>query len=467
MAVAHPGVEKLSGLDRTFLALERGHAHMHVGAVLLFEPGSLVDDADGRADIERVAAYTAARLHLLPRYRQRLAEAPVSSDLFWVDDLDFDLRRHLHHVRVPGPGDPAALRGLVSELMERPLRHDRPLWELWLCDGLAEGGFALVIKVHHCLSDGVAAVDLLAALLGPDPISGVPDAPDYRPRLADPLRVVARDVARVATRPLRFARALRRALEERETLGEELRDRIDAVGEALGSYRHVSDTPLNRRIGSERRVEWLEMPLSELRRVREALGGTINDAVLAIVTGALREFLLERGVAVGRLDMRALVPVSMRGSGDSQPGNRIALWLVDLPVEEPDARLRHEQIRSVTDEHRRAGTAQGAAALARVTDWTPTALLSSAARMIPLARPFNLLVSNVPGPQVPLYLLDARLRAGFPLAPLFLDQGLAVALISYDARVCWGLVSDPRIVPDLDVFARRIETALSDLLERT
>ncbi len=462
MASVESGVEKLSGLDRSFLAMERDHAHMHIGATLIFEPGSLVD-AVGRVDLKLVRDYTEARLHVLPRYRQRLAEAPVSSDLFWVDDPDFELDRHLHHVTVPAPGDAAALRDVASDLMERPLLHDRPLWEMWVCDGLADGGFAVMLKAHHCLSDGAGAVDLLAALLAVEPSTEIPDAPPFRPRLADTLRVITRDVVRVATRPMRAARALRRAVEERDGLGSQLRGRLEAVGEALGDYRHTSATPFNRPIGPHRRVEWFEAPLAGLGEIRASLGGTINDAVLAVVTSALRGFLLERNVEVGRLLLRALVPVSVRVTDDARRGNQIAMWLVDLPVEEPDPRLRHEQIRSVTGELKHSNRAHGAATLARVTDWTSSALLSSVARLIPLARPFNLLVSNVPGPQIPLHLLDARLRAGFPHAPLFLDQGLAVGLFSYDGRMCWGLISDPEVLPDLDAFAAHLQDAYRQL----
>jgi WS/DGAT/MGAT family acyltransferase len=452
--------EKLSGLDRSFLALESATAHMHIGATLVLEGGSLVD-ASGAVDLERVRAYTASRLHLLPRYRQRLAEMPVGPDLFWVDDPAFDVRRHVLGARLPGPGGEAELKELAARIASEPLDRGQPLWELWVVQGLAGGRFALIPKTHHCLTDGVAAVDLLAALLSPQVVEKLEPAPPWKPRPAPgALRLwgsALRDGASAV-------RALRQALATRAEPEGPLRHGLEAVGETLANVRPTSRTRLNQPIGGRRRVEWCELELERLRALRAGLGGTLNDAVLAITAGALRAYLAAHGERVWALDLRALVPVSVRGHGaHGEVGNQIALWLVDLPVEEGDPRLRHEQVRAVTGALKRSSQTLGAATLARVTAFTSTALLARAARLIPRARPFNLLVTNVPGPQIPLWLLDARLEAAYPLAPLFEDQTLAVALFSYAGRLHWGLNADRDLVPDLAFFRDCVQRAFDEL----
>jgi WS/DGAT/MGAT family acyltransferase len=268
-----------------------------------------------------------------------------------------------------------------------------------------------------------------------------------------------RDSAVRQTKAIAF---LRRALRSSDELPEPLRQGISAVGETLANLRPTSRTLLNQPIGAERRVEWCTLELAELRRLRERLGGTLNDLMLAITTGALRRHLAAHGERVAELDLRALVPVSVRTRGPGgEVGNQIALWLVDLPVEEADPRLRHEQVCAVTRSLKRSSQTQGAAALASVTAWTSTATLSRVARLIPMARPFNLLVTNVPGPQVPLWLLDAKLEAAYPLAPLFRDQVLGVALFSYAGGVYWGLNADRERMPDL----ARFRDALLDSFE--
>jgi WS/DGAT/MGAT family acyltransferase len=458
------GPEKLSGLDRSFLALESAAAHMHIGATLVFAGGSLIRGR-GAVDVERVRAYTAARLHLLPRYRQRLGKMPIGPDLFWIDDPAFDVRRHVLSARLPAPGGEAELKEFAARVASEPLDRSRALWELWVVEGLAGDRFALVTKIHHCLTDGVAAVDLLAALLSPAVVEKPEPAPAWEPRpVPGSLRLWADALRDQASRPVRAARALGRALGARSAGAEALRHELEAVGETLASVRPTSRTRLNQPIGAKRRVEWLALELEALREMRARLGGTLNDAVLAITAGALRAYLAVHGERVAALDLRALVPVSVRSpTAHGEVGNQIALWLVDLPVEESDPRLRHEQVCAVTRSLKRSSQTQGAAALARVTAWTSTALLARAARLIPRARPFNLLVTNVPGPQIPLWLLDGRLEAAYPLAPLFRDQVLGIALFSYAGRLHWGLNADRACVPDLALFRDCVLRASEEL----
>jgi len=457
-------MQKLSGLDRSFLALESPAAHMHLGATLIFSGGSLLD-ASGCVDLERFRAFVVSRLHLLPRYRQRLAEMPLGPDLFWVDDPEFDVRRHVQGAHLPAPGDDAALKELVARIASQPLDRTRSLWELWAVDGLAGGRFAVVSKIHHCLTDGIAAVDLLTALLSPSVVDRIETPPAWEPRAAPGrLRLLGSALRDAAVRQTKVFELLKRALGGRDELPEPLRQSMSAVGETLANLRPTSRTLLNQPIGAERRVEWCALELAELRQLRERLGGTLNDLVLSITAGALRYYLAAHGERVAELDLRALVPVSVRAPGTSgEVGNQIALWLVDLPVEEANARLRHEQVCSVTRALKRSSQTQGAAALARVTAWTNTATLSRVARLIPMARPFNLLVTNLPGPQIPLWLLDAKLDAAYPLAPLFQDQVLGIALFSYAGSVYWGLNADRERMPDLTDFLDALLASLEEL----
>jgi WS/DGAT/MGAT family acyltransferase len=259
---------------------------------------------------------------------------------------------------------------------------------------------------------------------------------------------------------------LGRALGSRGELRGPLRERLEAVGETLAGFRPTSRTRLNQPIGPERRVDWCVLGIPALRELRGRLGGTLNDAVLAITAGALRSYLAAHGERVSALDLRALVPVSVREHGaQGEVGNQIALWLVDLPVEEADPRLRHEQVCAVTRELKSSSRTLGAATLARVTAWTSTATLSRVARLIPRARTFNLLVTNVPGPQIPLYMLGARLLEAFPLVPLLENTGLGIALFSYDGKLCWGFNADYELMPDLRQFVRNVETAFRELAE--
>jgi WS/DGAT/MGAT family acyltransferase len=438
---------------------------MHIGAVLVFSGGALVDGR-GAVDLERVRAYTESRLHLLPRYRQRLGAMPVGPDLFWVDDPAFDVRRHVLGARLAPPGGEAELKEFAAGVASQALDRSRPLWELWVVEGLAGDRFALVAKIHHCLADGIAAVDLLAALLSPQIVEKIEAGPAWAPRPApSALRQWSTALRDGASRQASALRVLRQVLGARARQGGgALQGGLEAVGETLANVRPTSRTRLNRPIGARRRLEWCALELEPLRALRARLGGTLNDAVLAITAGALRAYLATHGERVAALDLRALVPVSVRSpAAQGEVGNQIALWLVDLPVEEADPKLRHEQVCAVTRALKHSSQTLGAATLARVTGWTSTALLARAARLIPHARPFNLLVTNVPGPQIPLWLLDARLDAAYPLAPLFRDQALGVALFSYAGRLHWGFNADRDLVPDLAHFRACVLRAFEEL----
>ena len=458
--------ERLGVEDSVFLDLERPNEPQHIAAVTVFEAGPLARP-DGGVDIARVRAYVASRLHRLPRYRQRLAWIPLENHPVWVDDPHFQIEYHVRHTALPRPGDERQLKRLVGRLISQPLDRARPLWEFWVAEGL-EGGkrFAIVNKVHHCMIDGVAGVDLMTILLALDPDAEPEPSPPFEPRpVPGALDLVAGEIGRRVTS---WASALGRtpaALRTPRDAAGRLRESVAALGETLGAAFHpASDTPLNQPLGPHRRIDWRDFALSRVRAVKDRLGGTVNDVVLATVAGALRRFLALRRLDVDRLRIRANVPVSLRSRDERGTlGNRIALLMAELPVDEPDPLARLERVRATMERLKRSRQAMGAEVLAAVSEWTSATLLSLAVRTSSRGRPYNLVVTNVPGPQMPLYLLGARMERCYPVVNLQPSQGLGVGLFSYAGTLGWGFTADPDQVPDLYVFADAVLASFEEL----
>ena len=460
--------ERLSFLDNTFLAMEGPTNPMHVGATLVFSAGNLGTEAGG-VDIDAIRAFIGNRMQYVPRYRQRLEWIPVERHPVWVDDASFDIAYHVRHTALPRPGTEEQLRGLAGTILSQSLDRTRPLWEAWVVEGLPEGGFALVSKVHHCMVDGIGGVDLLKVLLAPLPTDHVGAPDDYQPRPA-PSRsqLFADEVARRMRAPLEAVQSVRKLVDGSKALSEELRQRLTAMTASArsGWFSRASATPLNRRIGPNRRIDFLHTDLGQVKAVKDALGGTVNDVVIAAVAGAVRSFLIEeRGTDVAGLDFRAMVPVSTRGEWPlAESSNAVTMWLLDLPIGEPDPAERYRKVREGTDHLKDTDQATGAALLTQSASFTPSTVLSVAARVAAAtARPFNMTVTNVPGPQVPLYLLGARLRRIFPMLPLWVNHGIGVALFSYDGALDWGIVSDWDTVPDIEAFTACLRGALDEL----
>jgi len=460
--MAHYGYQRLSALDNTFLVIESPNALMHVAATGIFEAGSLAKPGGG-IDIERVSAYVASRLHKIPRYRQRLAYIPVEQHPVWVDDERFNLHYHLRHTSLPRPGDERLLKRMVGRINSEELDRGKPLWEAWIIEGLAGGRFAMVTKVHHCMIDGVSGVDLLSILLSALPVTTIEEPVRWIPRpTPSPIRLLLDEAVQRVGAPMGLAARL---LREPGAVLDELRDGLGALAETLGATLHVaSATPLNQPIGSHRRFDWLAMDLAEIGAIRARLGGSLNDVVLAVVAGAIQRFLERRGVTVETLDFRAFVPVSMRNAGERNGlGNRVASWIVDLPIAERDPRKRLTRVTEATTRLKGSRQARGAEILTEVVDWTGSAVLSLAMRMAGRAVPYNLVVTNVPGPPAPLYLLGARMVEIYPMVPLFVNQGLGVALFSYAGRLHWGFNADWDVVPDLHDLVADTEASFAEL----
>jgi WS/DGAT/MGAT family acyltransferase len=462
------GYEPLSAGDRTFLVFEDDRTHMHLGGIALFEAGPLAR-AGGGLDIACIRSHIAARLHLMPRYRQRLAWVPIRNRPIWVDDEHFNLEYHVRHTAVPQPGDDAQLKALAARIVSQQLDRGKPLWEVWVIEGLERGRFALLVKTHHCMADGISAFDLFAALMGPSPDDVADAPPPWRPRPApSTTRLVCDELVRTVGLPLETARGLlAQAVREPGRLWRSVVDSLTAIGATVGAGAlPPSETPLNRPIGPHRRFDWVDLSLTDVKALRRRAGGTVNDIVLAVVAGAVRRFLTGRGVDVARLHFRAVVPVSVRTEDErGVVSNRVSGWLTQLPVAEPDPRRRLVLVQAMTARLKETKQALGPEVLGRVAELVMPGVLTLGVRLAARLSPFNLIVTNVPGPPVPLYFRGARLVAGYPLVPLFENQGLGVALFSYMDRLCWGFNADWDLVPDLDEFSAAIAASFDELCE--
>ena len=458
--------ERLSFLDRSFLIAESTAAHMHVASTATYEAGPL-RRPDGGIDVERIREYVGSRLHRIPRYRQALAYTPVEAHPVWVDDAHFNLHYHVRHTSLPRPGDERQLKRLSGRIMSQQLDRSKPLWEMWIVEGL-EGGerFAVITKVHHCMIDGVSSVDLLEVLLTPRPTEKLEPPPRWLPRPAPTrFQLLQAEALRRLRAPFEIAADARRFLRQAEDPRSDLRVRLRALRDTLRSgLRRVSDTPLNRPIGPHRRFDWLAMEVAAVKRVKAVLGGSLNDVVLATVAGAVQRFLEGRSINVDLLDFRVMAPVSVRASHERGTlGNRVSAWMIDLPIAERDPHRRMERIAASTARLKSSKQALGAEVLSQVMGWTPSTLLSLGARMLTRALPFNLVVTNVPGPQVPLYLLGSRMLDNYGQVPLTDYLGLGIVIFSYAGTLCWGFNADWDLLPDLHDFVIAVEESFEEL----
>jgi len=458
--------DHLTFLDNSFLIMEGPNQPMHIAGTAMFTGGNLIQP-DGALDIDRIRAYAASRLHLIPRYRQRLATLPLQGRPIWVDDPHFNIHYHVRHTALPKPGDERQLKRLAARIMAQHLDRSKPLWEIWFVEGLKGGDrFAMISKIHHCMVDGVSSVDLLNVLLQLEPSDEVQDAPEWLPRPAPTSLDLATEAVERATHwPRELSGALQQAVRDVQDPRSDLRARVRAFRDMFGtSMRAVSSTPLNRPIGPHRRFDWHRMPLGEIKAVKNALGGTLNDVVLATVSGAVRRFLERHKVNVDTLDFRVMAPVSVRSTDQRGTlGNRVSAWMVPMPLDARDPREALMRISQTTGHLKESKEAMGAEVLSEVGEWTPSTLLSLASRMVMRALPFNLVVTNVPGPQVPLYLMSARMLDNYGLIPLTDYLCLGIVLFSYDGQLCWGFTCEWDLLPDLHDFVLDIEAAFDEL----
>ena len=454
--------DRLTAVDASFLAQEGPTSHMHVGAVMIFEgpPPAYEDLAD----------HVRTRLHLVPRFRQKLAFPPLETGRpLWVDDPNFNLEYHVRDTALPAPGTERQLRALAARVHSQALDRTKPLWEMWLVQGLEGGRFALLSKTHHALVDGVSGVDLATVLfdLAPEPAAIEHSATAWEPHeTPSGIDMAARGVRALIGLPFdAAARAVGAATRPSEALAG-TREALEGIGEVVwAGMNPAPETPLNVDIGPHRRFVWVRHELRDFKRVKDAFGGTVNDVVLAVVSGALQKWLRSRGMRTEGLELRALVPVSIRARDEHhQLGNRLAAMRAPLPVyvEDPVARLR--VVRQAMDGLKESKQAVGAEVLAGMQALAPPTILAQASRLNFSTRLFNLLVTNVPGPQFPLYVLGRRLQDLFPVAFLPKRHGLAVAVMSYNGGMDFGLLGDYDAMPDLEDLAARFDESLAELL---
>lgn len=436
---------------------------MHVAAVSVLDPSTRPDGPLRFEDLRRVVE---GRLHLAPRFRQRVLEVPANlARPVWADDERFDLDYHLRRTALPPPGGRRELADQVGRVLSLPLDRSRPLWETYFVEGLEDGRVAVISKVHHAMVDGIAGMHVLSGLMdtSPDAPPGTPEPwePSPQPTGQD---LVASAIEEQVTHPVQAVfHAVETTVRAPVRVAMELAATVTGVSGILGLGQRPAG-PFDGPIGPARRFATTEAPVQRFKDVKNALGGTVNDVVLTAVAGAVNRLLRERGEPVRGRQLRALVPVSVRATGERGAiGNRIAPAFVDLPIGAMGAKRRLALVRHSTRHLKESMMAMGADAIINLGTWAPPALHSSAARLVSRGQWFNLVVSNIPGPQQPLYLAGARILASYPAMPLGENAGLSVACTSLGGVMAFGLTADWDSVPDVDRLAAHMDAALDEL----
>jgi diacylglycerol O-acyltransferase len=457
--------DRLSGQDATFLLWETTNLHMHVASTQIFELGPMATK-EGGVDFESFKRFTESILHRIPRYRQKLKWIPVESRPVWFDDADFDIEYHIRHTSLPKPGSDEQLKKLSARIMAQQLDRARPLWEIWVIEGLRGDRFAIISKIHHCMIDGASGVDISQILMRTSPGREIEQPPEYLPRPEPSDLELFSDAMRLRVRtPIRALRGWQAFRRETENVRDELSLRTRAVRAAIASQSSsASATPINGPLGPHRVFDWWTVSLADIKAIRRALNCTVNDVVLTIVTGAFRDYLTHRRMSPAELDFRIQAPVSVRTEEErGQLGNRVSGWLVRLPLDESDPLRQLERINETTLELKETRQALGAEIILGLMEMMPNTLVSLGAQAA--AGTMNSIVTNVPGPQFPLYVLGAEMLGMYPQVPLLANVGLGIALISYNGRVCWGLNADLDLVPDLATFVDMLRASLDRLAE--
>jgi diacylglycerol O-acyltransferase len=453
--------DRLTGLDSSFLHLEHDATHMHVAGCMVFDgPAPGYDEL-----VEQIIS----RLHLVPRYRQRLAFVPLGQGRpVWVDDPHFNVVFHVRHTALPSPGGEEQLKRLCGRVFSQALDRSRPLWEIWLVEGLSDDRFALLSKTHHALVDGVSGVDIATVLFdaSPDPIPvGAPEHEWFPRPLPTGAQLLADALLERATVPAEIVRGVRATLRGPRHVAARLGRAVGGVGAvARLATATAPDSPLNVRIGPHRRFTWVRGDLAQFKAVKNALGGTVNDGVLAAVAGALGSYLRAHGEATDDTILRAMVPVSVRADVERGAlGNRVAAMWVPLPVGLKDPVQRLLTISREMDGIKDSGQAVGAQVLTELTGFAPPTIMAQAARLQARQRMFNLVVTNVPGPQMPLYMLGRELEGMFPMVPLAANQALGIAIMSYNGQLNFGLNADYDALADLETLADQLRASIDEL----
>jgi diacylglycerol O-acyltransferase / wax synthase len=449
---------RLSALDDSFLAVESANAHMHVGWAATFRApghGRAPGFAEFRDHIE-------GRLSRTPRYRQRLARVPLGVNApTWVDDPSFDVNRHVT------ASSATRLSELVDSCMSTQLPRDRPLWQICIADRLEGDRIGVVGKAHHCMVDGIAAVELGSLLLDPTPEPPPPESDGWRPstvpgpsqRLIGGLVDRVREGASLARLPVWITRSPGRVAELYGQAGRAAR----ALAHAVRRTEPVA--PLNQEISPARHLAGFSRPLGDLKRIGRAHGATVNDVLLAVSAGGVRRFL--RDHEQDPVPLKAMVPVNLRSNGESgELGNKISFVFVDLPCDEPDPVRRLKDVQLVMSERKETGDPEGADAALRAVSFVPRTLQHAVSRLIASPRTFNLTVSNIPGLREPMYMLGCELDEAYPVVPIADEHALSIGMTTVRDRACFGLYAAREALPDADRLAEEVDEAVDELLAR-
>jgi diacylglycerol O-acyltransferase / wax synthase len=453
-------LDRLTAVDASFLTNESSNSHMHVGAILIFEgpPPKYVE----------LVEHVRSRLNLVPRFRQKLVVPPLEAGRpLWADDVNFNLTYHIRHTALPEPGGEAQLKRLAGRIFSQQLDRSKPLWEMWLAQGLERDRFAILTKTHHAMVDGISGVDIGTVLFDFEPVPPPRPLEDEWVPQPEPgtTELVARGVSDLVAAPVALAERAVEAVRRPEAAARKAVEALEGITEIVTAFADPApDVPLNQPIGPHRRYVWARSELAAFKRIKDGLGGTVNDVVLAVVTGAVRNWLQRRSIRTEGLELRALVPVSIRSEDEhGDLGNRIALMRGPLPVyvEDPVRRLR--TISQEMEGLKRSKQALGAEMISRFNDFAPPTLLAQASRINFTTRLFNLIVTNVPGPQMPLYVLGREMEEVFPVAFLPENHALAIAIMSYNGKIGFGLLADYDSMEDVEAISDGIADSLAEL----
>lgn len=461
------GYERLSALDTSFLHAERLEYPMHVGSLLVFEGGQFFDD-DGRFRIQEIRELVLARLPLIPRFRKRLMTTPLAQGRpVWVDDDRFDIGYHVRLTALPRPGSREQFLTLATRVQEQLLDRERPLWELWFVEGLEGGNVGVIQKTHHSMIDGVSGVDVAKVLLDLSPDFQPPEIPEWEPEQApSPSELLLSSIYERMTMPAEIVRSMRSGLRAPKAVLDRVGRRARSVATFLDRNAVAPRTSLNARTGRHRRFATVRVPVDELKRVRRAYGGTLNDVMLTGVAGGLGRLLESRGEDVEGLRLRIVVPVSVRQRSERGAlGNKVSAMLVNMPVGITDPEERLAEIHAETKRLKEQEQAAGAGFVMELTEQLAPTLFGLAARAVHRQRLVNMICTNVPGPQFPLYMMGAKLIEAYPFVPLTRNLSLVVGILSYDGCVHFGLFADRDVCSDLEVLAAGIHDAFVEMVK--
>jgi diacylglycerol O-acyltransferase / wax synthase len=462
------GYDRLSGVDSSFLALERIETPMHIGWLAVFEGEPFFDDR-GRFRLSAAREIVAKRLNLIPRFRQRPMSVPFDVGRpIWVDDPRFDVAYHVRLTALPNPGTRAQLLALFERVQSQMLDRSRPLWELWFVEGLEGGNVAVIQKTHHAMIDGISGVDVASVLFDFTRETTVPDGPEWVPTPApSSVQLLLDTIAEEAAGLARVPRLMTDAMQ----VPRRMLSQVGEVGRSIATLAEgqlvAPQLSINQPIGRHRRFLGVDVSLEHVKFVHNTFGGTVNDVVLAGVAGGLASLLESRGELRPGLVLKVLCPVSVRADDEHLAlGNRVSGMVFPIPVGEPDPIARLAAVRATTAGLKERQQAVGAATLVGLTQYAAPTLLGLAARAVHRQRFFNTVSTNVPGPQVPLYCMGARVLEAYPMVPLSRNLGVGIAIVSYCGVLHLGILTDRDTVPDIEVLAAGIENAFGDLYKR-